>query len=84
MDPVFDKGHNTIAVVPQSPDEIQIGDIISYFNEDLNGIVIHRVIETGQDENGWYAIVKGDNNPTPDPGKVRFAQIKRVVIAIVY
>ena len=31
-----------------------------------------------------YFIMKGDNNPTSDPGKVRFSQMNRVLIAIIY
>ena len=82
MDPVIDNGSNAIQVIPQSPDEIQVGDIISYDSE--YGTIIHRVIETGKDKDGWYAIAKGDNNPAQDPYKIRFSQIKRLVVAIVY
>jgi Fe-S-cluster formation regulator IscX/YfhJ len=42
------------------------------------------VIETGEDSNGWYAIFKGDNNPIRDPSKVRFSQIRRIVVAVIY
>jgi len=84
MDPVLDKGANALQIVPGSASEIQAGDIISYENELVGGTVIHRVIETGSDEQGWFAIVQGDNNPYKDANKVRFNQIKRVVVAIVY
>lgn len=83
MAPVFDVGSNAIQIIPQTSAEIQVGDIVSYVWKD-GSIIIHRVIETGSDENGWFATLKGDNNPTPDPEKVRFEQIKRVVVAIVY
>jgi len=82
MDPVLDAGANAIQVVPVSSDEISVGDIISY--EYDGGIIIHRVVELGNDEAGWYAIAKGDNNLYKDPSRVRFHQIKRVVIAIVF
>jgi len=82
MDPVLDAGANAIQIVPKSQTEIQVGDIISY--DTHIGTVIHRVIAIGQDEEGWYAIAKGDNNPEPDPFKVRFEKIKRVVVAIIY
>jgi len=84
MDPVLDKGANALQVVPGSASEIQVGDIISYENDLIGGTVIHRVIETDSDEQGWFALVKGDNNPHKDANKVRFSQIKRVVVAIVY
>lgn len=82
MDPVIDSGSNAIQVIPQSSDDIQVGDIISYDSE--YGTIIHRVIETGKDKEGWYATAKGDNNPSPDPFKIRFKQIKRVVVGIIY
>ncbi len=84
MDPVLDQGANAIQIVPQSADEIEIGDIISYEPEGFEGIIIHRVVDKGEDEQGVYFIAKGDNLPTSDPGRIRFEQIKRVVIAIIY
>lgn len=85
MDPVFDAGHYALQVVPETENDIHIGDIISYeFPGISQGNLIHRVIQVGSDSNGWYAITKGDNNTLPDPGRVRFKQIKRVVAAIVY
>ncbi len=84
MDPVIDKGSNAIEYVPEYPAEISVGDIVSYHSKHTKGVIIHRVIETGYDEQGWYAIMKGDNNNYRDPGKVRFDQIERVVIGIIY
>ncbi len=84
MDPVLDKGANAIQIAPASASEIAVGDIVSYDNVQASGTVIHRVIETGTDDKGWFAIVKGDNNPYKDAEKVRFSQIRRVVVAIVY
>ncbi len=84
MDPVLDNGANAIQIVPKSEAEIHVGDIVSYKSEYLDGTVIHRVIETGYDKQGWYAIMKGDNNSREDPGKIRFNQIKRITIAVIY
>jgi len=82
MVPFLDQGSYAIQIVPQSPSDLQIGDIISYqYGSD---IIIHRIIRTGNDSEGWYAIVKGDNNNQPDPFKVRFSQVKRVLVAIIY
>ena len=63
--------------------KIKIGDIVSYSYVD-GTTIIHRVAQIGNDENGWYAVAKGDNSSFADPDKVRFSQIKRVVVAIVY
>ncbi|RMF06772.1 hypothetical protein D6764_01485 [Candidatus Woesearchaeota archaeon] len=82
MDPVIDKEANAIQVVPEDPDTIQEGDIISY--EYDGRTIIHRVIRTGYDDNGWYAITKGDNIKEPDPEKVRFSQVKKIVVGILY
>ncbi len=84
MDPVLDEDTNAIEIVPSGPEDIHVGDIVSYKSKYASGTIIHRVIETGEDEDGWYARMKGDNNPAPDPGKVRFEQIQRVVVALIY
>ena len=83
MDPIIDAGANAIQRVPRSEDDIHVGDIISYEPTTYPGIVIHRVISVGNDGQ-WYAVTKGDNNPYPDPQKVRFSQIKRVLVAVIY
>lgn len=82
MDPVLDAGHNAIHVVPKRESDVQVGDIVSYKTE--YGSIIHRIIEINQDEEGWYAIFKGDNNPVPDPGRIRFDQLQRKAVAIIY
>ena len=84
MDPVIDQGANAIQLVPKSPEDISVGDIISYESKYTSGTIIHRVVEIGYDDDGWYAIMKGDNNSMKDPGKVRFSQVLRVVIGIIY
>lgn len=82
MVPFLDKGSYAIEVTPTSAQDLKPGDIISY---ELGGIsIIHRIIATGYDSQGWYAIVKGDNNPSPDPFKVRFSQVQHVLVAIIY
>lgn len=84
MEPVLFKGANALQVVPQSEEDIKVGDIVSYKSEYADGTIIHRVVYKGADEQGTYFIMKGDNLPTSDPGRVRFSQMQRVVIAIVY
>ncbi len=84
MDPLFDKGANGIEIAPGSPDSLHIGDIIAYEAGWTDGVVIHRIIGIGNDEQGVYFITKGDNNPLQDPGLVRFSQVKYVLIGIIY
>jgi len=81
MLPLFDTGANGIRIKPNSPDEIKLGDIISY--ERNSELIVHRVIEIGTDEQGIYFITKGDNNALSD-GKVRFDEIKYITIGILY
>ncbi len=80
MDPLFDKDANVLQIVPKTTADIHLGDIISY--ETSQGTIIHRVVELGFDGD-WYAITKGDNNKEND-GKVRFSQIKKIVVGVVY
>lgn len=82
MDPVIDKGTNAIQIQPESPEDIAIGDIITYNHNGRH--IIHRVVDTAQDADGHYYTVKGDNNARPDPIKVRYEDIERVLVAIIY
>jgi hypothetical protein len=84
MEPVLSSRANAIEVVPKNVDQIKVGDIVSYESEYADGFIVHRVIQKSSDEQGVYFIMKGDNNDAQDPGRVRFNQIKRVVVAIVY
>ena len=83
MDPVIDKGANAIEITPKNPDDIQIGDIISFEIND-GDIYVHRVIKKGYDKDGVYFITKGDNNNSADPYKIRFYQIVGILIGILY
>ena len=82
MDPVLDKGTNGIEVMPTSPSDIKVGDVISYEYKD--NIIAHRVVKIGLDEKGIYYITKGDNNVIKDPKKVRFEQVKGVLVGLIY
>ena len=84
MDPILDENSNGIEIVPQSPSEINIGDIIVYNKNEIDENVIHRVVAKGSDESGIYFLVRGDNNEKIDPVKVRFYDIKYVLIGVLY
>ena len=85
MDPVIDIGTTALELTVTDPNDIQVGDIVSYETPLAPGtVVIHRVVEIGEDEEGLYFIFKGDNNPTTDPDKVRPSQLKRRVIGLLY
>lgn len=82
MKPVFDEKSNGIRIVPQSAEQIKVGDIITFTLG--NDIVVHRVIEKGEDSEGYWFLTKGDNNPISDEVKIRFSQIKYITIAVLY
>lgn len=84
MDPVLDETVNGISIKPTSPEQLKEGDIISFYPyEGSEYLIVHRIIKIGKDEKGWFAITKGDNSFQED-GKVRFEQIKYVLIALIY
>lgn len=81
MMPLINENSNSIRIVPVKPEQIHVGDIITF--EQDNILVVHRVVETGYDAEGWYAITKGDNTAESD-GRIRFWQIKYITIGILY
>lgn len=81
MDPVLDSTSNGITIVATSKDQLHVGDLITFEIE--NKLVIHRIIEIGYDNEGWFCITKGDNNRYHD-GKVRFSQIRYITVGIIY
>ena len=81
MLPTLGEDTNGIKMVPSSPEQIQIGDIISFEKDNI--LIVHRVIAKGSDENGDWFVTKGDNNEQTD-GKVYFSQVRYVTIALIY
>jgi hypothetical protein len=84
MDPLFDAEANTVEIKPEKPSDINAGDIISYRPRNMDSLIVHRVVSTGYDDEGWYAVAKGDNVEQPDPDKIRFDQVNGVLVAIIY
>jgi signal peptidase I len=84
MDPVFDAEANTLEIRPKNTREISVGDIVSYKSNLYEGIIVHRVVATNYDSEGWYMTLKGDNNAFNDPEKVRFSQVNGIVVAVIY
>jgi len=81
MIPILDENSNGIRVPVNSAEEINIGDIISFY--DGNDLIVHRVIEKGTDEKGVYFVTKGDNNPVDD-GKIRIEDIKHKTVGVIW
>jgi len=83
MDPLIDEKSNVIQIKPKDEEDIHIGDIVSY-EDSNNNLILHRVVGIGEDNKGKFFMLKGDNTDSLDQIKVRFGQIKGVVVGIVY
>ncbi len=81
MKPVLDEDSTGIRIKPENEEQINIGDIVTF--EQDGQLIVHRVIEIGQDKEGTYFITKGDNNNVTD-GKIRFEDIRYVTIGILW
>ena len=81
MEPVLNSNSISLELLPQLPSDIELGDIISYKAGSI--VLIHRVVDIGNDGD-WFAVTKGDNNKEVDDGKVRFSDIKGVVVGVLY
>ncbi|MEK6922639.1 MAG: hypothetical protein AABX08_02460 [Nanoarchaeota archaeon] len=84
MDPFIDEGANGIEIMPESEDELYVGDVVAYESQYVQGLTVHRIVEIGNDGTGKYFVLKGDNLDMEDPEKVRFSQIKYVLIGVIY
>jgi hypothetical protein len=84
MIPVLGEGVNGFYADPESEADIRVGDIVAYEPDWCDDLVAHRVVGIGSDEEGTYYLVKGDNRKEADPGRVRFSQIKHVLIGVIY
>lgn len=90
MEPVFYRGDivlvekaNFLGIHEFNPEDVKKGDIVIYNANWFPDPVIHRVVATGTAKNGTkYYIIKGDNNPVPDPAVVYPSQITARVLTI--
>lgn len=81
MAPLLGEKSTGVGFKPNSQNDINIGDIISFNRDGMT--VIHRVIKKSFDSEGVFFITQGDNN-SDDDGKVRFSEIESVLVAIIY
>ncbi len=85
MDPLIDSDAKLLLAKPRDERDVHLGDIIGYECEGCDGsVILHRVVAVGRDAEGAFFILRGDNNPDPDPEPVRFHRIKTVVVGIIY
>jgi len=81
MKPLFDYGANGIRIVPESIDDISVGDIVSFRFDGI--LIVHRIAERGVDSEGVYFITQGDNSVFSDD-KIRFEDIEYVTIGVIW
>jgi signal peptidase I len=81
MKPSLDQGANGIRIKPTSPDQVSVGDIITFRYQ--GQLIVHRVIEKETDNQEIYFITKGDNSPSAD-NKIRFEDIEYKTIGVIY
>jgi signal peptidase I len=81
MKPLLDYGANGIRVVPESSEDVSIGDIVSFRFD--GKLVVHRVADKGFDSEGVYFITQGDNNIFSDD-RVRFEDIEYVTVGVIW
>lgn len=82
MDPFIDSGSNGIEIIPESEEDLHVGDVVTY--ESDIGLIVHRIVNVEYDREGKYFVLKGDNNATEDPYKVRFNQVRYILVGVIY
>ena len=81
MEPLLSSNSHTIEAIPEQ-EKISVGDIISFYESSTEKTIVHAIVEIGTDDNGWYARTKGYNNDFADDWKVRFFDIKGIVVGV--
>lgn len=80
MAPIITDKSVVFEKLPKSPADIQIGDVISFYEPSLNGVVLHAVIGVGSIDGKIYFTTKGLANPEPDPWIVPFENVKGIMV----
>lgn len=83
MFPTIVGGETLLIQYAPAKEDVHVGDILYFQIKDRLEPSVHRVIEIGVDQNGWYAITQGDNNFYPDQ-RIRFEQILGKVVGVLY
>jgi len=65
MEPTMHTG-DLVFLEKKAPDKIDVGDVVVYHAG--SKYIIHRVIKIYKNNGRYCYVVKGDNNPVPDPG----------------
>ncbi|MGL4669712.1 MAG: signal peptidase I [Methanobacteriaceae archaeon] len=89
MEPVLYRGDivviqkaNFLGINEFDTNNLKVGDIVVYNAKWFPNPVIHRIIGIEDVNGSKYYIIKGDNNPTPDPYLVSPSEITDKVLTI--
>jgi len=80
MAPIITDKSTVFEKTPISPEEIKIGDTISYYEPTTNSVILHNVIEIQQKEGKTSYKTKGLANEKPDPWTVPYENVKGIMI----
>lgn len=82
MAPVITDKSTVLEKAPSGSGDIQVGDVISFYEPSVNGVVLHVVTEK-LEENGAVSFrTKGTANPNADPWVVPFENVKGVLVGV--
>lgn len=83
MEPVIDSGN--LALIEDTPNihDLIVGDIILFYRRLDKARVLHRIVNIGNDSQGWYCETRGDNTVWLD-GRVRYHDILGICVGIIY
>ena len=80
MEPLLDVGH-TVILSPVDKKPLK-GDVIIWEKDDRS--IIHSIIETGVDNDGWYCRTQGLHLYRADPEKIRLREVKWLVVGVLW
>ena len=86
MEPLMDVGHQMIQCnAPEEIAQVSVGSIIVWSKiTGYSGGTIHQIVSIDKDAQGWYCMTKGINNTVRDAEKVRRADIRWVVMGVIW
>ena len=85
MVPTVDWSHNTLLIKDFNREDLECGDVVVFQpTERASELIIHRIVETGIDNQGAYYRTKGDNCTRKDPYILRNIHVRFLCIGVIY
>ena len=82
MDGLMAYGHNVILTSNFDRNKLAAGDIVAY--QVYANLVLHRIVEIGEDSQGRWYHTRGDNCIDNDPYRLRNDNIKWLCLGLIY